>query len=253
MKLLKINKNGKGLLIVFLVLGLLIFGLNKQSELSCQSINVEILNQYDNYFLNKSEIIRLITKNGKRTILDQKARNLNLLALEQEIKANKFVKSAEVFIGYDGVLNVKAIQRRPIARVVRDKLPDAYIDKEGFVLPVSDQFTARVPIISGVFSDKIINNGLNTKGFSEQLLFLLNLINQDEFLGSMIVHLIISEEGRVNLLTQIGKQILEFGNLSKIEDKLDKIKIVYKKILPLKGWNDYSRINLEFEGQIICE
>ena len=253
MKAIKISKNAKILATILFGVILLIIGLNRQSSLTCSQINVEILNQHENYFLNKKDIVRLITKNGENTIYGQRIKGLNLKKLEEYVESNKFVNKAEVFIGYDGVLYVKVFQRRPIARIVRSNLPDAYVDKDGILLPISSNYTARVPLITGVYLDEIINNGLKTKGFGEQFLFLLKRISQDKFLDRMIVQLIINKDQRVELLPQIGKQVFEFGRLENIENKLKKIKIAYKKILPFKGWNDYSRVNLEFDGQIICE
>jgi cell division protein FtsQ len=57
----------------------------------------------------------------------------------------------------------------------------------------------------------------------------------------------------VTLYPQMGKQIIEFGMATDIESKFRKLKIFYKKILPVKGWNRYSKISLAYQDQIICE
>jgi cell division protein FtsQ len=55
------------------------------------------------------------------------------------------------------------------------------------------------------------------------------------------------------LYQQVGKQTIEFGKPEEIEEKFSRINIYYKEILPQKGWNTYSRVNVKFKGQIVCE
>ena len=46
--------------------------------------------------------------------------------------------------------------------------------------------------------------------------------------------------------------LVYLGKLENFEDKLARLKEFYKKGLNRVGWNKYSRINLEFNNQIIC-
>jgi cell division protein FtsQ len=52
---------------------------------------------------------------------------------------------------------------------------------------------------------------------------------------------------------QVGKQVIEFGEAKDIEEKFKKINLFYEEILPAKGWNTYSRVNVKYKGQIVCE
>lgn len=47
-------------------------------------------------------------------------------------------------------------------------------------------------------------------------------------------------------------QIVEFGTPVNYEDKLHKLMVFYKDILPQKGWTKYEKVNLNYEGQIIA-
>ena len=49
-----------------------------------------------------------------------------------------------------------------------------------------------------------------------------------------------------------GDHLVYLGKLENFEDKLARLKEFYKKGLNRVGWNKYSRINLEFNNQIIC-
>ncbi|MEJ0057825.1 MAG: hypothetical protein WDN75_20560 [Bacteroidota bacterium] len=52
---------------------------------------------------------------------------------------------------HKGNLIVSVELRRPIARIVQEDAPDAYISEEGIIMSVSEKFTSRVMIISGRF------------------------------------------------------------------------------------------------------
>jgi len=55
------------------------------------------------------------------------------------------------------------------------------------------------------------------------------------------------------MLPQVGNERIEFGKPERVAQKFDKLMIFYKEILPRMGWNKYSRVNLEYEGQIVAE
>ena len=78
-------------------------------------------------------------------------------------------------------------------------------------------------------------------------------IDADKFWSAQLAYFDIDKEGKMKIYPQVGKQVIEFGNVENIEERLSKLKIFYKKILPQTGWNKYYRVNLEYHNQIICE
>jgi cell division protein FtsQ len=108
-------------------------------------------------------------------------------------------------------------------------------------------------LISGSASKEIgsLNNIYNTN--YSQLFELINHINVDNFWKAQIAQVVIQDNGEIKLLPQVTKQYIEFGDLNHIENKFSRLKIFYKEILPRKGWNSYSRVNVKYKNQIICE
>ena len=78
-------------------------------------------------------------------------------------------------------------------------------------------------------------------------------MTQDEFLNAQIAEIEINKNKQLILYPQVTKQYIEFGELSDIESKIEKLNIFYKDILPFKGWNTYERVSLKFKNQIVCE
>jgi cell division protein FtsQ len=164
------------------------------------------------------------------------------------------VKDAELFSDLKGNLIVNVQLRRPIARLVQDDGPDAYIAEDGTVMPVSEDFTSRVIIISGAFVKTILTyQNLNEFEEGQQLISMIEYINEDKFWEAQASQLDINKAGKVFIIPQVTDQVVEFGKPINIEEKFTKLKVFYKKILPQMGWNKYERVNLEYQGQVIAE
>ena len=97
-----------------------------ESEL-CNGVMVDIENQYDNYYIDKNDIIYLINKGSDDVVVGKSFGDIQLKEIENRILSSAYVKQAEVFKDLKGNLNVKANLRRPIARIIRRNNNHAYI------------------------------------------------------------------------------------------------------------------------------
>lgn len=253
MQLPKIKKGVKIFISGLALFSAIGFGEKRQQSKTCNAIIVNIDNQYDNYFINKNDILKLVSGGEQSYILGKKLDEYDLKNIENRIKSNKFVHHVEVYTDLEGSLVVHAKQNKPIARVVQTYGPDAYIDTEGRILPVSDRFTARVLLISGDFTRDLVKSDLEKTPGGKQIFEMLQFIQQDEFWSAQIVQMDIDEEGEIILYAQVGNQYIEFGKAENIKRKFDKLEIFYKEILPQQGWDKYERVNLKYENQIVCE
>jgi cell division protein FtsQ len=245
--------------VFFTVLGLtstlLLIGFaNKGNDRSvCNKVIITIDNQLNNHFIDDNDVMSMIT-NGYTEVIEGAAyRDINVRTLENRVTNNSYVKEAEVFRDLKGNLLINVLLRRPVARVVQYDGPDAYIAEDGAILPVSDKFSSRVVLISGAVSKEIVSLDNINKTDYTQLFELINHINVDNFWKAQIAQIVIQDNKEIKLLPQVTKQYIEFGDLNHIENKFSRLKIFYKEILPRKGWNSYSRVNVKYKNQIICE
>jgi cell division protein FtsQ len=245
--------------VFFTVLGLtstlLLIGFaNKGNDRSvCNKVIITIDNQLNNHFIDDNDVMSMIT-NGYTEVIEGAAyRDINVRTLENRVTNNSYIKEAEVFRDLKGNLLINVLLRRPVARVVQYDGPDAYIAEDGAILPVSDKFSSRVVLISGAVSKEIVSLDNINKTDYTQLFELINHINVDNFWKAQIAQIVIQDNKEIKLLPQVTKQYIEFGDLNHIENKFSRLKIFYKEILPRKGWNSYSRVNVKYKNQIICE
>lgn len=252
-KQLKIGKSIKVALSLVVTLSLIAFA-NKEYEVeTINNVTVSIENQKGNYYVDKNDIINLINKSGEDLIIGKAFQTINLKEIESRLKGSPYINKSEVFKDLKGSLIVKVNLRRPIARIIRINKNDAYISEEGELLPVSDKFTSRVVLVSGKGAEAIVEAETSVLKTNTALFEMINFINADPFWKAQIAQIDIDENGEVILYPQVTKQYIEFGKIEKVETKFKKLKVFYDRILPLKGWNYYDKVNLKYEGQVIAD
>ncbi len=237
-----------GAIIVFLI----VFAGVKNHNRPVEELDVDVLDQEGVYFTNDREVIELITAQQTDFLVGTEMGDLDPKVLERRVEENPFVKDAEVYRDLEGVLKVKVIQSKPIARVFTNGEKDQYIDSDGRVLPVNAKHTARVPLLETEFDFPWLEN-MDETTYGTQVFELLQYIEQDDFWKAQIAHVLVKSNGELELYPQVTKQKIEFGKPGDFEDKFSKLMTFYKEILPVKGWNSYERVNVKFKNQIICE
>jgi cell division protein FtsQ len=227
---------------VLIVGGIIAFTERRQGSASIKDITIKMKNAHENHFLDEDDIVSLMElkkDNLKGASLDR----VNMKEVEKKIRRD-----------LKGNLVVSAELRRPIARIVRNDGPDGYISEDGMIMPVSDQFTSRVILVSGAYVKQMLGqNNLSSTESGLQIMELINTIREDEFWDAQIAQLDIDSKMRITIYPQVGDERIEFGKPENVETKLKKLMIFYKEILPRMGWNKYDRVNLEYEGQIVAE
>ena len=101
----------------------------------------------NNLFLKQETVNKLLIENNSDVKSIQKVK-LDLNKLEKSVDQQPMVEKSQVFVSIDGVLKAVVKQKTPIARVFNDS-GSFYIDYQGNTMPLSEYYTARVPIVSG--------------------------------------------------------------------------------------------------------
>ena len=116
-----------------------------------------------------------------------------------------------------------------------------YIDELGQSIPISDHYTARLIIVTGQIE----------RNQHQDISRFVNAIICDTFWNSQLTQIDYINNEYV-LVPSVGNHKIYFGLLENIDEKLDNLYQLYRQILPIKGWQTYSKINLKFKDQIIC-
>lgn len=230
---------------------LIAFTGRQQEAVVLQSIEVQVENAHENHFIDEADVLRLL--NHGRGIKGVHVSRLNLREIEEKIKYDEHIEDCDLYGDLKGNLTVRVTLRRPVARIVQNEAPDAYIAEDGTTMSTSDKYTARVLLVSGAVKPLLELGNLRRDDTGRLLMDMIQYINRDEFWRAQIAQIHLDRHGRVTMYPQVTNQRIEFGKLENMEIKFRKLRIFYKDILPQRGWTTYQRINLEYEGQVIAE
>ena len=228
----------KGLLFVGAVLFLFGFATHRNRGKEIVKIDLKFTNG-DNLFIDYKTVNKLLIQNYGE-LKSQRKENIILRKLEHTLISNEMIEDADVYLTIEGTIGATIKQRTPIARV-NDEGIAYYIDSKGDKMPLSSNYSARVPLLSGLTS----NN-------AEKVYKMAHLIFKDSFLQKQIIGIQISKKDEFSLSTRVGNQRIEFGRFNNIDTKFKKLKAFYQKALNDKTLDEYQTINLVYNTQVVC-
>tara|TARA_R110001632_G_scaffold18712_24_gene57744 strand:+ start:5537 stop:6262 length:726 start_codon:yes stop_codon:yes gene_type:complete len=193
----------------------------------------------EGYFLTQSMVNKLLIQNNER-VQKQAKSVIDLYQLEKKVLENPYIEKASLFITIDGTLNSLIKQRQPIARIMTSN-STYYIDSHAVKVPVSEYYSARVPLITGVDNDKDL----------AELMRLLNKIVGDDFLHNEIIGIHLQSTNEYVLTVRSGDYKIEFGKLVEIENKITKLKAFYNKVFLDSTIHTYKTINVTYHNQVV--
>ena len=241
------------LLLMFIVLTAAVGATEyRRQKRVCTQVVVSIEDREVDAFVNEREVRGMVSQES-RPITGLPLMALNLKQLEQQVEKNPYVEQANVYYDLEGKVHVIIRQSHPIARLIHQKSSDAYVSTAGQLLPLSNQHTARVMLVSGDYVPKLLQGNWEQDSTKAQFLSLIQYIEKDDFWRAQIAQMDIDQNGEVTLYPQVGKQTIQFGMPTDISRKFHKLELFYQQILPRKGWNHYDWVNVKYENQIVCD
>ena len=229
----------KGLFLIVLIAFLFGFSSKRNKVKKIDDIKIMFENG-DNLFITYEMVNKLLIQNYKE-LQSQPKENIFLNKLEKTLLSNEMIENAEVFLSIDGQLGAIITQKTPIARVNQDE-QSYYIDSKGNKMPLSSNYSARVPIVEGITNGQVSNDTYT----------LAKMVYEDDFLKKQIVGIEQLENNEFILKTRIGDQIVELGDLRNIDIKIKKLKAFYQKTMQDKTLDKYKKINLVYNDQVVC-
>ncbi|WP_303317023.1 hypothetical protein Q4Q34_03010 [Flavivirga abyssicola] len=225
---------------VLLVLVSLLFAFASQRNAvrKVSGPNVTFIGENNLFVTNETVSKLLIQKYGGVKNVPKETLDLN--ELENTLKSNPMIKTAEVYVAVNGTLNAEIEQKTPIARVSTNA--SYYVDDEGSYMPLSNNYSARVPLVTGY----VEKNNLN------RIHKIAIKIMKDEFLKKNVIEIHQSINKVVSLKLRHCNFIVQLGDVSFLDKKINNLKAFYQKNLKEKTLNNYSKVNLQFDNQVVC-
>lgn len=239
-KMKKLNWNNIRLLLMLIaIVALYAFGLERNKKRLVSDPEIEFLGD-SKLFITEETVNKLLIENlGDRQTLVKD--DLFLKSLESVLTNNRMIEEAEVFVTTDGKLKAEVRQKTPVARIYEGSR-SFYVDYQGTEMPVSENFSARVPLVSARITD---DN-------KTELTRLFRYIYDDEFLKKNIISIEVKSDKDIIMKNRNYKYDIIFGEPKDIERKFSNYKAFFQKASQDSLIEKYSRINLKFTKQVVC-
>lgn len=213
------------------------------------SIKININETQTRPFVTEADIMQSLTKAAGNSLKNQPIGSLNLTSLENHLLKNPWIRKAELFIDNNKTLRVNVEESIPVARVFTTDDRSFYVSASSAVLPLSDRFSARVPVFTDFPAFRIKPDSSLLAAVFTLGSYILN----DPFWMSQIDQVSITSNEKFEMTPKLGNQVIRFGTSEDHEEKFRKLLAFYRQVQEYTGWNRYKVIDLQFKGQVVAE
>lgn len=236
---MKINWNYiKMIVLLILVVFLYAFSSARNSKRLVSQPNIQFIGN-KNLFITQEAVSKLLIQN-QQGVTNVPKETLDLNGLESTLNKNPIIEFAEVYVNVEGKLTAKVKQKTPIARVLGNN--SYYIDSNGGVMPLSKNYTERVPFVTGFVK----------KSNLDIVYKVADYVLKDEFLKQNVIEIHQNKNNSIDLKLRQTKFVVHFGQIKQLEKKISNLKAFYIKATKDKVLDKYSKVNLQFGNQVVC-
>lgn len=173
--------------------------------------------------------------------------DVDLRAMERCLDGVVNIETAEVTCSQNGKVHVDVMPMIPVARVFTAAGASYYINRAGKRLVADARYHVDVPVITG---DIDRAGGIA----AVDLLPLMQYVAADSLLNSLTTSLKVTSDGDVLLIPAIRGHVVNLGDPrdKNTPDKFARLLTMYRKVLPVKGWQYYDTISVKFSGQVVA-
>lgn len=228
-------------LLLMLALVIFLYSFTGKRNLNRKVTKAEVVFVGENQLFVKQQAVNKLLIENRQAPKTIAIDALDLNKLEKTIDSHPLIDKSEVSVSVDGVLKAVVKQKTPIARI-NGKGASFYIDYKGDKMPLSENYTARVLLVSGEINDKN----------KEDLAKLFRVIYDDVFLKKNIIGMQVMPNGSVLMLNRNYNFKIDFGQLINVEQKFKNYKAFFQKVVLDSSIAEYKKIDLRFAEQVVC-
>ncbi len=209
----------------------------------CAGIEIKLLQEEGTgSFVTAGEVRRLLDEWGMAET-DRCVSQIDLQDIEDRLNGIDNIEHAMAERLGNRKVRISVTPMKPVARVF-DGNRSYYINSAGKRLTANHRFRLDVPVVTGRF------DSVHTPA---ALLPLINRISTDSEWNALVAQISVEPRSRdIILVPMIRGHVINLGDTADIEGKLARVMLMYRKVLPLKGWNYYDTLSVKWGGQVVA-
>ncbi len=218
-------------------------------QVLCKRIDVVLSDTVRSGFVSDADIRAMFRSEGLQ-LQGYPMREINTRELERLLEKNPYIKWAEVSTDVSGRMEIRLEQRVPLIRFMPEGKAGFYLDTEGEILPLSDQFVPHIFLVTGNIKKEDASTWARKQ--LEEIHCFCTYVSEHPFWNEQIVQLYVNRKGEYELIPRVGAHQILMGSMDHWELKLRNLELLYQQGLSSYGWNSYRTINLKYTNQVIC-
>jgi cell division protein FtsQ len=234
------------LLSILLIVSYITFSIvsfsGKSDEKVCQNMIISIKDSTELRFITTPKVATILQKANMNPI-GKTMKEINPALIEETLLKHPVIKEAQCYKTPSGNIKIDIRQKKPIFRIMLNNGNNYYVDNNKEKIPLSPDFVAYVPIVTGTATNEYITN---------ELFNFIVFLQEDNFWNAQITQIDINNNKEIELSPRVGNHTILLGTLDNYDQKLENLLKLYKEALNTGGWNQYNKIDLRYKNQIIC-
>lgn len=218
---------------------------NHASEALCKGMRIEVSDTSLRHFVTAREIARELGTLPQRSA-GMRLADINTEEIGRRLAEIDKIESANVVKLADGRVLVTVTPLLPVARVF-DGSDSYYVNREGKRIRANARYFSDVPVITGHFprEDSVFT--------PLSLMPLFDWLNEHaETWGRFITMVKVESPNDVILIPAITGHVINIGAPEGFDSKFERLRKVYQKVIPLKGWKYYDTLSVKWAGQLVA-
>lgn len=237
------------------MLVLLVAAIKLRNNKTCEGFRIEIRDEggRTGVFMDRHDVEKWLDKEigPEHGWKGRHMMSFDLPRMEIALKKDPWVRDAQLFFDNNGILRITVTERTPVARIFTTAGNTGYLDSSGVELPLSNKQVVELPVFTGYPSRQGSMRGADSL-LSVQVRRLSAYILKDSFWMNRIAQVDITPARHFELIPASGDQWIEFGDGSDCEQKFHRLMLFYKDVLIKTSPDKYSRIDVQYAGEVIA-
>lgn len=168
---------------------------------------------------------------------------LNTLDIERGLARLDRIDRAKCVILNNDMLRLTVSPMNPVARVFDHNGGSYYVSADAKRIDADVRYHIDVPIVSADF-DSIAQ--------ASEVLPVLEYIKSDPTADNLVSAVKVDSRGDIILVPIIRGHVINFGDKSDIVNKWERLKVIYREVMPVKGWEYYDTLSVKWRGQVVA-
>lgn len=211
----------------------------------CTGMRIQVIDASNRRFVTAAEIANELGTLPRRAA-GMRLSDINTEEIDRRLGDIDKIESVRTTRLSDGRINIAVTPLLPVLRVFDG--PDSYyVNRAGKRISANARYHIDVPVIQGHFPPA------DTTFTPVSLLPLLEWLDaHPKPWGELVTMIKADSPTDIILIPAIAGHVINFGTPDAFESKFNRLQTIYKKVMPVKGWNYYDTISVKWGGQVVA-